>query len=294
MIEAAALAPIGLIAGEGRLPVLVAEGLVAAGRRVVAVSLSGCADGSLAKICEEVVPVSMLRPGGWARALRRRGAAEAIMVGRVGKGVQYDVRGILGHLPDWRAARVWLLRTRHDRRSQALLGHLADELAAAGITLIDSTTPVADHLARAGWMTRSRPAAGVLRDAELAWSVLERMNELEVGQAIAVRGRDVLAVEAAEGTDAMIRRAGELARGKGWTLCKGAGPAKDPRFDVPTVGLETIANLRAAGAVCLVLDAGGVILVDRKAVLAAADEAGIAVCGLGPGVGVLRALPEAT
>ena len=202
------------------------------------------------------------------------------MVGRVGKGVQYDLRGILGHLPDWRAVRVWLLRAREDRRSQALLGHLADELQAAGITLINSTSPVADHLAAAGCMTRRQPAAGVLRDAELAWSLLLRMNDLQVGQAVAVRGRDVLAVEAAEGTDAMIERAGKLARGKGWTLCKGAGPAKDPRYDVPTVGEETIANLKKAGAECLVLDAGGVILVDRPAVIAAADAAGIAVVGI--------------
>ncbi len=274
------LPPVGLIAGEGRLPLLVAEGLVAMGHRVVCVSLNGVSDPGLRGVCASVEQVSMLQPGRWARLLRRAGAADAIMVGRVGKEVQYDVRGILGHLPDWRAMRVWLFRTRHDRRSQALLGHLADELAAAGITLIDSTTPVADHLARDGWMTRGRPPAGVLRDAELAWSVLLRMNDLEVGQSIAVRGRDVLAVEAAEGTDDMIERAGRLARGRGWTLCKGAGPGKDPRFDVPTVGLETIANLKAAGAACLVLDAGGVILVDKPAVLAAAEAAGIAVAGI--------------
>lgn len=202
------------------------------------------------------------------------------MVGRVGKGVQYDLRGILGLLPDWRSMRVWLFRSRSDRRSQALLGHLADELGTAGITLIDSTTPVADHLATEGWMTARRPGPGVLRDAELAWKLLLRMNDLEVGQAIAVRGRDVLAVEAAEGTDAMIERAGKLARGRGWTLCKGAGPTKDRRFDVPTVGLDTIERLAAAGATCLVLEAGGVILVDRPAVIAAADRAGVAVAGL--------------
>ncbi len=107
-----------------------------------------------------------------------------------------------------------------------------------------------------------------------------QMNDLEIGQAIAVRERDVVAVEAVEGTDAMIRRAGELSRGGGWCLLKGAGPSKDLRFDVPTIGLQTIEALSAAGAGCLALDAGRVILLDKDALLAAADAAGIAVIGI--------------
>ena len=284
--------PVGLIAGGGRLPVLTARGLRAAGHRVAAVSLGGPASAELRAECDRCVPVGVLRIGEWARTLRRMGAVDAVMVGGVDKArLMYQPfwRRLLVMRPDWRVARLWYRVLRHDRRSQTLLTAVTHELARAGVRLMDSTQYIPEHLAHAGTMTRRGPTDAQRADRAFGWPVLLEMNRLEIGQSVAVRERDVIAVEAVEGTDAMIRRAGELARGGGWTLLKGAGATKDLRFDVPTVGVRTIENLRYAGAGAVFLDAGRVILIDKPEVIAAADAAGIALVGVdadnGPGGG---------
>lgn len=280
----AAAAPVGLIAGEGELPLLEARGLVAAGRPVVCVGLNGGGGGASGVIATELAQTyrsfPLLRFNAWAGWLRRRGANEAIMVGRVAKATMYDPVAIVRGLPDWRVARLFLWKLRKDRRSQAMLTGIADELALCGVNLIDTTAYIPDHLADAGVMTRTPPSSAMQDDARIGWPVLMQLNQLDVGQAVAVRGKDVVAVEAIEGTDALIERAGVLSRGKGWTLCKGGGPHKDLRFDVPTVGVQTIEKLAAAGAVCLALEAKRVILVDKPEVLKAADAAGIAMVGV--------------
>ncbi len=282
-MSGAASTPVGLIAGDGELPRLEAQGLRAAGHDVVCVGLNGGGGGpggETAGLCRAYRSFPMLRINAWARWLRRQGATRAVMVGRVKKSVMYDPVSIFRSLPDWRAARLFVWKARHDRRSQVLLGLLADELAQCGVELIDTTRYIPEHLATAGVMTKTPPSAAMEGDVALGWPVLMQLNALDVGQAVAVRGRDVVAVEAIEGTDALIGRAGELSRGKGWTLCKGGGPGKDLRFDVPTIGVSTIENLAKAGAVCVAVEAGRVILVDRPAVLKAADDAGIAVVGV--------------
>ncbi len=273
----------GIIAGDGELPLLTARGIRAAGHRVVAVGFAGQYDPRLPALCESFDQVGVLRIGEWARKLRHMRAAEAVMVGAVNKSklmYQNYWRRLLIMRPDWRVARLWYRTLRHDRRSQTLLTAVAAELGRAGVTLIDSTQHIPEHLATAGVMTARQPTDHQRADHTFGWPVLMQMNALEVGQAIAVRERDVIAVEAVEGTDAMIARAGELSRGGGWTLLKGAGDTKDLRFDVPTVGTKTIANLQAAGAGALFLDAGRVILVNKPEVIAAADAAGIALVGV--------------
>ncbi|MEM1208899.1 MAG: UDP-2,3-diacylglucosamine diphosphatase LpxI, partial [Planctomycetota bacterium] len=218
--------------------------------------------------------------GQWARTIRRFGATEAVMIGGVRKARVYDPLSLVRQVPDWRAARLWFNRLRHDRRSQRILAAVADELAMLGVTLIDSTTYLSEHLADDGVMA-GRMTESLGKEIELALPVLMSMNALEVGQALAVKGGDVLAVEAVEGTDAMIERAGALCRSGGWTLVKGPGPGKDMRFDVPTVGVQTIERLAAAGGKALVLIAGRVIVADKPAVVAAAGKAGVAVVGVG-------------
>ena len=156
----------------------------------------------------------MLRIGQWARRLRGFGARRAIMVGGVSKGglmYMHPVRRVWTMRPDWRAARLWYGVLRHDRRSQTMLAGIADELERAGVTLMDSTLYIGEQMATAGTLGAVEPTARQRADIELGWPILMRMNELEVGQAIAVRGGDVVAVEAIEGTDRMIARAGELA-----------------------------------------------------------------------------------
>jgi DUF1009 family protein len=272
--------PVGLIAGGGQLPLLEARGIRAAGRPVVGLGLSGQYDPELPALCDRFDTCAVLRLGGWVRRLRRMGAVEAVMVGRVGKTLMYSPRQIALNLPDLTVAKMWFRTLRNDRRSQRLLDVLAETLEDRGVTLIDTTRYIPDHLATAGPMTQHRPGDAAKADIQFGLPVLRQMHDLDLGQAIAVKGRDVVAVEAIEGTNAMIRRAGRLARRSGWTLLKGATPGKDLRFDVPTVGLETIETLRQAGAVCMALAAGRVIMVDKPQVIAAADAARIAVVGV--------------
>lgn len=282
--------PMGIIAGSGLLPVLTARGMRAAGHRVVVAGMSGQYDASLVGECDAFRKVGVLRVGEWARQIKRMGASRAVMVGGVDKAkLVYMPKWKQGLVmrPDVSTIRLWYRVLRHDKRSQTLLAALADTLGEAGVELMDSTTYIADQLADAGVMTRRQPTAAQREDIALGWPILMKLNALEIGQAIALRNHDVVAVEAVEGTDAMVRRAGELvgSRSKkedgGWTLLKGAGPSKDLRFDVPTIGLQTIEGLKAAGAGCLAIDAGRVILLEKAKVLAAADAAGIAVVGVG-------------
>ncbi len=272
--------PIGLIAGEGALPLITAQGIRAAGRRVVCVGLRDQFDAQLPGLCDEFAAAGIIRMGQWLRLLRRWGATEAVMVGRVRKARMYEPLRIVRQMPDWRAARLWYRVLRHDKRNQTLLAAVADELQRGGVTLIDTTRYIPDHLASPGILTRRQPTAAHQADIDFALPILRGVIGLDVGQAIAVKDRDVIAVEAIEGTDAMIARAGALCRHGGWTLVKAAGPQKDRRFDVPTIGIGTIAALKAAGAACLAVEAGAVILIDKPAVLDAADRSGIAVVGV--------------
>jgi DUF1009 family protein len=271
--------PIGLIAGQGRLPVLTAQGIRAAGRRVVCVGLADQFDPELPALCDRFATAGIIRLGRWIGLLRRWGAAEAVMIGRVRKARMFEPLRLMRQAPDWRAARLWYRVLRHDRRNEALLRAVADELARGGITLVDSTTYIRDYQASPGVMTRRAPTPEQLADIDFAWPLLLRLNELDIGQAVAVREREVVAVEAIEGTDAMIRRAGELCRAGGWTLLKAGKRAQDMRFDVPTVGIQTIENLRAHGGRCLAVQAGKVILADKPQLIEAADKAGIVVLG---------------
>ena len=176
---------------------------------------------------------------------------------------------------------LWYRVLRHDRRNQTVLGAVADELSRHGIELIDSTPlHFRSTWAEPGVMTRRALSSEQQADLDFGWPVLMRMNDLDIGQAIAIKDRDIIAVEAIEGTDAMIRRAGELCRSGGWMLLKGPRPDKDMRFDVPTIGEQTIGNLKRAGAACLAVAAGKVILADKPKVLAAADAAGITIVGV--------------
>jgi len=277
------LPPIGMIAGGGRLPVAAAEGIRAAGRSVCCVGLADQYDDDLPALCDAFRRVGLVQVGKWARVLRRWGCREAVLLGKVQKTRMYDPLVWLRYRPDWTAAKIWFWRLRNDKRADSMLGAVADELQADGITLIDSTKYIPRHMADLGVMGRVKPTAANEADIAFALPIVQRMGELDIGQAIAVADRDVIAVEAIEGTDAMIERAGLLCPKGRWTLIKVAKPNQDMRFDVPTVGPGTIEKLAAQRANCLAVEAGRTIVLDREAMIAAADAAGIAVVGVALG-----------
>jgi len=271
--------PLGLIAGAGRLPGLIARGARAAGRSVVVVGLRGFADGSLSQLSEAFCWAGLVRPGRWIRFLHRHGAREAVFAGAVRKANMYARWRLLRFVPDLRAIRVWYFRARHDKRDNAVLRAVAAELESEGIRVMSSVEFCPEHLAGVGPMTRTPVPRSCQADVSFGFQIARRSAALDIGQAVAVKERDIIAVEAMEGTDAMIRRAGRLCRNRGWTLAKVARPNQDMRFDVPTVGPETIRRLKDAGAACLVLEAGKTLILDRPETIALADRLGIAVVG---------------
>ena len=263
-------------------PLLVARGARAAGRRVICAAFDGMADVSLEDEVDAHKAVSFTRLASWARFLRRHGCREAIMVGRVKKNHLHQRNELIWavrQVPDWTTFHAWFTVLRKDRRSETALLTTARLLNERGITLIDSTTYMKDQMATAGTMGRVEPTDAQQADIERGWEVCGWATRQDIGQAVAVRGRDVLAIEAVEGTNAMIDRAASLARGAAWTFVKRGNTRDDKRMDVPTIGTTTIEHLISAGATCLCVEAGQVILLEKEKVLAAADAAGIAVVG---------------
>jgi len=272
-------APLGLIAGEGVFPLMVARGARAAGRRVVCAALGGIARPDLREECDEFRWVGVLRLGQWVRFLRAGGCSEAIMVGRVTKTRMYSRWRYFQFIPDLKTAMMWYRHVRHDKRASAVLNTIARELAAEGITLIDSTTYTPDQLATPGVMTSRQPTQQQWQDLRFGWEICRTVSKLDIGQSIAVLDKDVIAVEALEGTNAMIERAGALCKTGGWTLIKVANAEQDMRMDVPTIGTTTIEKLAAARAGCLVLEPGKTIILEKQKVLELADRHKIAVVG---------------
>lgn len=261
------------------MPVVTAQGIRAAGRRVACVGLSGCYDKDLPDYCDLFGRSGAFHLGRWIKLLRRWSAAEAVLIGRVEKTRMYDPLRVVRQFPNWRLARLWYRTIRHDKRPASLLTAIANEFSGCGIELIDTTRYMPQLLAESGNMTRRKPTSAQLADMDFAWPIVKELNRLDIGQAVAVKECDVIAVEAIEGTDAMIRRAGELCRPGGWTLIKTAKTNHDMRLDVPTVGSTTIELLHQHGGRCLVVEAGKVIIADKPQCLALADKLGIAVVG---------------
>lgn len=273
--------PVGLIAGGGRLPLVVAEGLKAMGYTVHGLGLGDQQDPQLPGLCDTFEPVGVLRLGSWGRKLRSKETRHAIMVGRVDKAkMMFDPFRAIRYLPDATTALAWYRHLRHDRRSHVLLGVVAQELEVFGVQLLDSTMPITDQLATAGVMTRLQPTSEQRAEVDFAWPLLTELLRLDIGQAIAVRQRDVIAVEGVEGTDRLIERTGPLCRGGGWLLCKGARVGHDRRSDVPTVGTQTLINLHKHGGRVLALAAGDVIMVDKPTMLLEAERLGICIIGV--------------
>jgi DUF1009 family protein len=268
-----------LIAGEGVFPLLVARGARSAGRRVICAALSGIAWPQLRDECDAFRWVGVLRLGQWARVLRSAGCSEAIMVGRVTKSRMYGRWRYFEYIPDLTTLRLWFSDLRHDKRPSVVLNTIARQLAAEGITLIDSTRYTPDQLATPGVMTRRQPTDSQWQDIHFGWELCRTISQLDIGQSIAVLDKDVIAVEALEGTNAMIDRAGQLCKSGGWTLIKVANRQQDMRMDVPTIGVTTIEKLAQARAGCIVLEVGKTIVLEKQKVLELADRHKIAVVG---------------
>jgi DUF1009 family protein len=267
---------LGLIAGNGRFPLLVLEAARAAGHRVTIIALKEEAfpelDAEAARPPAATLHrVSLGQLGTWVSLLERAGVSHAVMAGQV-----KHTKLFADIVPDMMA--IGLLMRIKARNTDAIIAAVADVLRDHGIALIDSTGLLEPLLAREGVLTRRTPTADEAADLAFGYRIADTIAGLDIGQTIAVRSSAVVAVEAMEGTDQVIERAGRLA-GAGVSIVKVAKPNQDMRFDVPVVGVATIRAMQAAGAGVLSVDAGRTLMIDGEAIVAAADAAGIAIVG---------------
>ena len=264
--------PVGLIAGNGRFPFLAAAGARRAGRRVLAVAIREEADPALEAAVDELHWVGLGQLGRCIDVLKAGGAREAVMAGQVKHRQIFS-----GLIPDLKLMGV--LARLAVKSTDSLIGGVADALAREGITLLPSTAFLADQMAGAGAMTRRRPSGDETRDIEYGERVARVLAGMDLGQTVAVKDRAAVALEAMEGTDEVIRRAGGIA-GAGVVVVKVAKPRQDMRFDVPVVGRGTLLAMAEAGARTLAVDAGKTLLIDKAEFLAEADGRQIAVWGM--------------
>jgi hypothetical protein len=273
------MARVGLIAGNGRFPFLVLEAARSMGHEVVIVAVKEEADADLedaaARLGADIERVSLGHLGRAISILKEAGVSTAVMAGQV-----KHTKIFSGIVPDLTLLSV-LTRLRA-RNTDALIAAVADVMREKGIELIDSTGFLTPLLAVAGQISKRPPTERERADLAFGYGVADVIAGLDIGQTVIVKDRAVVAVEAMEGTDAVIARAGGLAGG-GTVVVKVAKPRQDMRFDVPVIGLATIDAMRRAGAVVLSVDAGKTLVIDGPAVVATADEAGIAIVGRGTG-----------
>lgn len=272
----------GLIAGNGRFPFMVIEGARRAGVSLCVAAIREETDPSIEREVERLTWVGIGQLGKMIRFFKGEGVEKAIMAGQV-RHVQIFSRAV----PDARMLKMLLKLPR--RNTNALIGGIAAELASEGIALIDSTYFLKDYLPEAGTITHRKPTPAERADVEYGLEIARDMARLDLGQTIVVRGKACVAIEAMEGTDATIRRAGQILRGgrqaqKRLTLTSGAltvlklsKPDQDMRFDVPVVGVPTIETMAESGATCLCVSAGKTLMFDRDQMIVLADKKKIAI-----------------
>jgi DUF1009 family protein len=272
--------PVGLLACAGRFPVVFAEKARECGTPVVCIGLAGMADPVLRKLCPEFAWLRRLSLGRVIRTFRRHGVRRWAMAGKFEKRILFRPWRWLHFLPDWRLLRFWFLRRRRANNDDSLLLGLIDEFRRSGLECVSALDLCPELLVREGVLTQRRPSAAELKDIAFGWHLAREMGRLDVGQSVMVCDRAVLAVEAIEGTDQAIARAGDLCRAGGFVVVKVAKPEQDRRFDVPTVGTRTIESMRAAGATALAIEAGRTILLDEAATIELANRYKIAITSL--------------
>jgi UDP-2,3-diacylglucosamine hydrolase len=271
---------IGLIAGNGTFPLLVLDAARAQGLDVIVAAIREEASPEIER--HGATAVHWLSLGELSKLIetfQREGVSRAIMAGQVKhKQIFSSIR------PDWKLAK--LLLSLGTRNTDSLLGAVAQTLAEGGIALENSTSFLEPLLARAGVVSKRQPTPQEKKNIEYGRVVARHLAQYDIGQTVVVAESACVAIEAMEGTDVAIGRAGEIMRslageastlGRGLTVVKIAKPNQDMRFDVPVVGVKTIEVMRQAGATCLALDAGKCLLLDGNAVIAAADAADITI-----------------
>ncbi|REK15618.1 MAG: LpxI family protein [Planctomycetota bacterium] len=274
---------VGLIAGWGRYPMVVAEALVRQGIGVYGLGIRDHCDPDLAKLCQEFDWIGLGQIGKVVRFFRRHGVTEATMAGKVHKVRLFTRWAWLHHLPDWRGLLTYyphFISRSRTTQDDSLLGTIVGSFGRAGITMKPATDFAPELLVKLACLTSRRPNAAQQQDIDFGWKLAKEMGRLDIGQSVAVKNRSPLAIEAIEGTDECIRRAGALCAAGGFVLVKVAKPQQDMRFDVPTIGIGTLETLADAGGKVLAVEAGRTIIIDEPRVIEFANQRKLVVVAL--------------
>lgn len=269
------MARYGLIAGSGRFPSLVLEAARGLGHEVVAIALKEEASEEIERQSDKCYWISIGQLSRLVDILKQEQLCDVMMAGQV-----KHVSIFSSIRPDWRL--VKLLAGLKEKNTDALIGGVMRVLEDEGIRLVDSTALLKPLLAEAGVLTKRRPTEGEEKNARYGRRIANALSAMDVGQSVVISERACVAIEAMEGTDAMLRRAAGLANGKPLTLVKGSRRRRHMLFDVPVAGCGTITAMRDTGATMLAVDAGRTLLLDKSEMLTQADQAGISIVGYPP------------
>lgn len=274
---------IGLIAGGGRYPILLAQAMKKAGHEVVCLAVADLAEPELAEICDIFRWSGLARFGSATKFFRRQGVTEATLAGKIHLAKLLTPGSLLRLIPDFYTIKVFsphFFFGSKDCRNDSLLLSVVDAFEHRGIKLLPGTDLAPELLVKRQNITRKTPSNAQWKDICFGWHISREMGRLDVGQSVAVKNQAVLAVEAMEGTDAMIHRAGSLCKKNGFTVVKAAKPEQDMRFDLPTIGLGTLKAMNEAGAAILVVEAGKTVFIDADAMIKYADQNGIIIVAI--------------
>lgn len=262
---------IGLIAGDGRFPIIFADNVRRLGFSVSAIAHVGTTLPELESYVEHIHWLKIGQFGKVLAALKQDGVGQAVMLGGIKKTNVFTTLR-----PDLRALAIFS-RLKH-WKDDAILRAVAGELEQEGIEILDSTFGLQDILAEEGCLTAKKPSKKEVEDIQFGWETLEALGVLDIGQCVVVKDRVIVSVEAVEGTDKAITRGGMLG-GKGVVVIKRTKPHQDLRFDLPAIGPQTIQTMVSVQATVLAIEAGRTVIIDRKDVLSQANEAGISIVG---------------
>lgn len=261
---------VGLLAGNGNLPILFTQAARSMGMEVIVISLVEDTQTAILKqVANKVYEISVGQLDTIIRTLKEEGVTEVTMLGKVTKEHLFS-----GTVPDMRMQK--LLFSLPDKKDDTMMLALVKELAGEGIMVFDQTLLIKQLMPPVGVLTKRQPTEAELADMEFGLAAAREIGRMDIGQTVVVKNRALMAVEAIEGTDACIKRGGLLGRG-GVVVAKTAKPQQDLRFDVPAIGVKTLESMIEAKASALVIEAGKTLVVDQARVVQMADEAGIAI-----------------
>jgi DUF1009 family protein len=271
---------IGLLAGSGRFPITFAEAARRQGHRVFCVGVMGMAGDELAAVCDRFVTAPISRVGRAIRLFKAARIDRVVMAGKIQKTVLFTPFRFVRNVPDWRTIHMLIRYTAKNKSDDTMLLAVIREFERDGIQFASALEYCPELLVDHGFLTRRKPSPAQWRDIHFGWQVAKEMGRLDIGQSVCISDTAVIAVEAIEGTDECVRRAGRLCRRGKFTVVKVAKPQQDLRFDVPTIGVQTIQTMHEAGARVLAIESGMTIMLDEREVLDLADRFGIAVVSL--------------